>query len=101
WSLRRRVVADDREGSGGSERHLYVYHGALSDDADDGRLKTYGDFVREFVQAVQTAKRSGRTIEEFVSSWKLPEGFVMEGYVDIGNLRPLRPDVEVIWNETR
>jgi len=25
----------------------------------------------------------------------------MEGYVDIGNLRPLRPDVEVIWNETR
>ena len=41
------------------------------------------------------------TIEEFVSSWKLPERFVMEGYVDIGNLRPLRPDVEVIWNETR
>ena len=64
-------------------------------------LKTYGDFVCEFVQAVQTAKRSGRTIEEFVSSWKLPERFLKEGYVDIGNLRPLRPDVEVIWNETR
>ena len=64
-------------------------------------LETYGGFVREFVQAVQAAKRNGRTIEEFVSTWKLPERFVKEGYLDIGNLRPLRPDVEVIWNETR
>ena len=64
-------------------------------------LTTYADFVREFVQAVQAAKRAGRTIDGFVSTWKLPERFVKEGYVDIGNLRPLRPDVEVIWKETK
>ena len=29
-----------------------------------------------------------------------PEKFVRQGYVDISHLRPLRPDVEVIWRET-
>lgn len=63
-------------------------------------LKTYGDFIREFVHAVQTAKRTGRTIDDFLAAWKLPERFVSEGYVDVSHLRPLRPDVEVVWGET-
>jgi len=64
-------------------------------------LKVYGDFTREFVQTVQAAKRSGRTIDDAVNSWKLPERFLEEGYVDITHLRPVRGDVEVVWNETR
>ena len=64
-------------------------------------LKTYGEFTREFVQAVQAAKRAGRTVDDFVAAWKLPERFVKEGYVDFSHLRSIRPDVEVIWNETK
>jgi hypothetical protein len=63
-------------------------------------LKTYGDFAREFVQAAQAAKGAGRTIDDFVKAWKMPERFLREGYVDFSHLRPLRPDVEVIWKET-
>ena len=64
-------------------------------------LKTYGEFTREFVQAVQASKRAGRTIDDFVAAWKLPERFVKEGYMDFSKLRSIRPDVEVIWNETK
>jgi glyoxylase-like metal-dependent hydrolase (beta-lactamase superfamily II) len=63
-------------------------------------LATYGDFVREFVEAVQAAKRSGRTIDDFVDGWSLPERYRRDGYVMATHLRPLRPDVEAIWNET-
>jgi glyoxylase-like metal-dependent hydrolase (beta-lactamase superfamily II) len=64
-------------------------------------LRTFGEFTREFVQAVQAAKRAGRTIDDFVNTWKIPERFVKEGYVSTEHLRPIRPDVEVIWNETK
>jgi glyoxylase-like metal-dependent hydrolase (beta-lactamase superfamily II) len=64
-------------------------------------LKTYGDFTREFIQAVQAAKRAGQTVDDFVDTWKLPERFLKEGYVDVTHLRPLRGDVEVVWSETR
>ncbi len=63
-------------------------------------LKTYGDFTREFVQTVQTARRAGWTIDDVVDTWRLPERFVKEDYVDMTHLRPLRGDVEVVWNET-
>jgi len=64
-------------------------------------LRTFGDFTREFVQAVQAAKRDGRTIDDFVNSWKIPERFLKEGYASTEHLRPIRPDVEVIWNEIK
>jgi cyclase len=64
-------------------------------------LKTYGDFTREFVQAVQAAKRAGRTIDEVANTWTVPERFLKEGYAQVTHLRPLRGDVEVVWNETR
>jgi cyclase len=64
-------------------------------------LRTFGEFTREFVQAVQAAKRAGRTIDDFVNAWKIPDRFVREGYTSTEHLRPIRPDVEVIWNETK
>lgn len=62
-------------------------------------LKTYAEFTREFVQSVQAAKRSGRTIDDFVQRWTIPDRFLRQGYVSFAHLRPIRPDVEVIWNE--
>jgi len=64
-------------------------------------LKTYGDFTREFVEAVQAAKKSGRTIDDFVNTWKLPARYLKDGYNDFSQLRSIRPDVEAIWNESR
>lgn len=64
-------------------------------------LKTYGDFVRHFVEAVQAAKKAGWTMDDFVNTWKMPERFLKEGYVDTAHLRPLKPDVEVVWNEAK
>lgn len=55
----------------------------------------------EFVEAVHEARRAGRTIDDFASSWKIPERFLEQGYLDVTHLRPLRPDVEAVWNETR
>jgi cyclase len=64
-------------------------------------LKTYGTFMRELVQAViQAAKATGRSIDDFVRAWKIPEPYVREGYVSFEHLRPVRADIEVIWNET-
>jgi cyclase len=64
-------------------------------------LKTYGEFVGEWVRAVQTAKAAGRTIDEFMAGWKIPERFAAQGYISTEQLRSSRPDVEAVWNETK
>ena len=62
-------------------------------------LEIYGDFMGEFVRAVREARSAGETIEDFVKTWRIPEQYVKEGYVDTRHLRPIRSDVEVVWNE--
>ena len=76
-------------------------------------LKTYADFTREFVQTVQSAKKAGRTIDDVVNSWKVPERFQKDGYLTPEQIQQmlrwplaaqtarLRSNVEVIWNETK
>jgi cyclase len=73
-------------------------------------LKTYGDFIREFVQTVQAAKRAGRTLDDVVNTWNVPERFLKDGYMTPEEYqqltrRPmavrLRANVEVVWNETK
>jgi len=44
--------------------------------------------------AVQPAKKSGRTIDDFVNNWKLPPRYLKDGYNDFSQLRSIRPDVE-------
>jgi glyoxylase-like metal-dependent hydrolase (beta-lactamase superfamily II) len=46
-------------------------------------LKTYGEFVGEYMQAARDAKRAGRTLEDFNRTWKIPERFLREGYLPI------------------
>ena len=63
-------------------------------------LTLYGEFTREFVRTVRSAREAGRTPDDVINAWRLPERFAREGYVDVSHLRPLRGDVEVVWNET-
>jgi cyclase len=61
-------------------------------------LKEYSEFNRDFVQAVQAAKQAGRTMDDVVKTWKIPERF--KGYTQPTPDR-LRPNVEVVWKETK
>lgn len=61
-------------------------------------LKTYGAFIRAFVQAVQAAKKAGRTADDVVASWKTPAEF--SGYATPNPAR-VKADAEVIWSETK
>ena len=73
-------------------------------------LKTYRDFIHEFVQAAQGAKKAGRTIDDVVNGWRVPERFLKDGYMTPEEYQRLarqpmttrlRANVEVVWNETK
>ncbi len=73
-------------------------------------LKTYGEFIGEFVQAVQAAKKAGQTIDDVVNTWKVSERFLKDGYLTPEDYEKLarqpmssrvRANAEVIWSETR
>jgi glyoxylase-like metal-dependent hydrolase (beta-lactamase superfamily II) len=70
-------------------------------------LRLYGEFTREIVEAVQAAKRSGRTIDDVVQTWRVPERFLQAGYTQVGADARMAASrirtnvVEVIWNETK
>jgi cyclase len=38
-------------------------------------LKIYGDFIKEFVQAVRDAKKAGKSADDFAASYKVPEKY--------------------------
>jgi cyclase len=61
-------------------------------------LKEYSAFIGDLVKAVQDAKRAGRTLDEVVNTWKVPERYL--GYTQ-PQPASLRPNVQVIWDETR
>ena len=62
-------------------------------------VKQYADFNRDFVEAVRAAKKAGRTIDDVVNTWKVPERFLSAGYTQPMPAR-LRANVEVVWKET-
>lgn len=73
-------------------------------------LKTYAEFNRGFVETVQAAKKAGRSIDDVVNSWTVPERFVKDGYLTAEEYQRLtrqpmalrlRANVEVVWNETK
>src|SRR5215813_2846735 len=76
-------------------------------------LKTFSEFIREFMQTAQAAKKAGRTIDDVVNSWKTPERFLKAGYPTPEEIQQLtrqsvaaqaarlRANVEVVWNETK
>ena len=59
-------------------------------------LQEYADFNREFLTAVQEAKKAGRSVDEVANAWKMPAKYA--GY------RPPQParlklNVQVIYDE--
>ena len=61
-------------------------------------LKEYADFNREFVTAVQTAMKAGRTVDEIAGSWSIPSKY--SGYAAPQPAR-LRSNVQVVYNESQ
>lgn len=61
-------------------------------------VKTYAEFIREFVTTVQAAKKAGRTVDEVVASWTTPAKYV--GYAAPQAAR-VKADAQVIFTETK
>lgn len=63
-------------------------------------VKVYADFNRDFVEAVRAARKAGRTVDDVVNTWKVPERFLKDGYAQPAPDR-IRSNAQVIWDELR
>lgn len=63
-------------------------------------VKMYSDFNRDFVDAVRGAKRAGRTLDQFVAAWKVPERFAKWGSTQ-PNAERLEANAGVVWDELK
>jgi cyclase len=61
-------------------------------------LKAYAAFNREFLEAARAAKQAGRSVDEFVSGWKMPAKYA--GYTEPQPAR-LKANAEAIYNELK
>ena len=61
-------------------------------------LQEYAQFNREFLSAVQGAKKAGRSAEEVAKSWTMPAKYA--GYAAPQPAR-LQSNVQVIFNEIK
>jgi cyclase len=61
-------------------------------------LREFAEFVRDFVEAVQAAKKAGQTVDQVAESWKVPAKF--KGY-EAPNANRLRGNAEVIFEEKK
>lgn len=59
-------------------------------------LAEYAEFNRDFVRAVQEAKKAGRTAEDVANTWKVPGKY--QGYTQPPANR-LLPNAQVVWEE--
>jgi hypothetical protein len=63
-----------------------------------GDLKLYSEFIADFVKFAQDAKKSGKTVEDVASSWKVPAKYT--GYATPTAAR-VKSDAQVAFDETR
>jgi cyclase len=61
-------------------------------------LKEYAEFNKEFLAAVQEAKKAGRSVDDVAASWKMPAKY--SGYAAPQPPR-LKSNIEVIFNEIK
>ena len=61
-------------------------------------LKTYSEFVADFVAFAQAAKKAGKTVDDVVATWKTPAKYV--GYAMPNPMR-VKADAQVVWDETK
>lgn len=60
-------------------------------------LRLQSEFIADFVEFVQDAKRAGKTVDDVVNEWKTPAKY--QGYAQPNPTR-VRADAQVIWDET-
>jgi cyclase len=63
-------------------------------------VKTYSEFIAAFVDTVRAARKAGQSADEVANSWKVPERFLKDGYVQPMPAR-IKPNVEVIYQELK
>jgi cyclase len=61
-------------------------------------LKEYAEFNKEFLAAVQEAKKAGKSVDEVASNWKMPAKYT--GYAAPQPPR-LKSNIEVIFNDIK
>ncbi|MEQ1871300.1 MAG: MBL fold metallo-hydrolase [Vicinamibacterales bacterium] len=61
-------------------------------------LKTQSEFIADFVKFVQDAKKSGKTVDDVVSTWKTPARY--SGYANPTPAR-VKANATVVWEETK
>ena len=61
-------------------------------------LRTYSEFIADFVKFAQDAKRGGKTVADVVSTWKVPAKYT--GYATPNPMR-VQADAQVVFDETR
>ena len=71
-------------------------------------LQLYSEFIADFVKFVQDAKKSGKTVDDVVSTWKTPAKYTGYSAPDPANAEQVRTaaarvraDAQVIWDETK
>jgi glyoxylase-like metal-dependent hydrolase (beta-lactamase superfamily II) len=75
-----------------------IINGHMPVQTTTADLREFASFIRDFVSAVQTAKKAGQTVEDVVTSWKTPEKYTGYG---APNPDRVRADAQVIWDETK
>jgi glyoxylase-like metal-dependent hydrolase (beta-lactamase superfamily II) len=71
-----------------------IVNGHSNTTSTNADLKNYIQFIRGYVTAVQEAKKAGKSVDDFASSWKPPTGYMAQP-------ARIRADAQTTYNETR
>ena len=63
-------------------------------------VREYADFNRDFLTAVQEAKKAGKSVDEVVTSWKVPRRYADAGYSEPQSAA-LKRNVQIIYDELK
>jgi glyoxylase-like metal-dependent hydrolase (beta-lactamase superfamily II) len=88
------TLAKAAAGVGDVERVITGHSAVMT--LDD--LREYAEFNREFRDAVQAAKRAGRSADDVANTWTIPAKY--QGYAAPAPAR-LRSNVQVVFDETK
>lgn len=71
-----------------------LVNGHRNTTSTNADLKAFIEFVRGYVRDAQAAKKAGKTVDDFASSWQPPTGYTAQP-------ARVRGDAQVVFNEVR
>ena len=80
---------------GGVDTIINGHNATTTTPAD---LRLYSEFIADFVKFAQDAKKNGKTVDDVVSTWKVPAKYA--GYATPTPAR-VKADAQVAFDETR